>query len=508
MILLDDTPESPAKARAALPGPAESVDEDYVAPPPAYPGNPSSSQPPVIEAQAGASQIPLNRPELHVERVERTPKRFLKALGIAILIWIGVGFLVRSAFAVVHWSKYPFPGGQVGDHDRTHGGLPLPRPIDGKVERCVRASSSLQLLNSMAESVISFELPMSADALYIFGRGALSRGSINFMPDEGERPTSGSRQDKVKVDIRTTYEARFALESVNLCLFERTPGQHGIGILTPSGEDHDLDLLNFKIDVRFPLPRLGASPRRVKSFETNLPLFQHNMRDLTGITEFDSISLISRNMPIIVDHLVAKSATVTTSNAVIRGSYNISRSLFIQSSNELVDASVALFNDGSTWSNLTLLNKNGPINSHLSLHSRYRLHAFYDVVAHTENGYLSLPITSAPNTPYVHNPKHPQPLPSSHTLYVDARTSNSPASVELPLTFEGDVDAQTSNSQAKVECDPGAKDPTGLNRAHRCQIVRRSPERVKGSIDWGVAGMRRGNVRVVSWNSPASILSG
>ncbi|KAJ2974068.1 hypothetical protein NUW54_g11950 [Trametes sanguinea] len=68
--------------------------------------------------------------------------------------------------------------------------------------------------------------------------------------------------------ITTTYEAKFALDAVNFCLLERLPGQHGIGILTPSEEDHDLDLLDFKIDVRFPLPRRRAHPHRVKSFET------------------------------------------------------------------------------------------------------------------------------------------------------------------------------------------------------------------------------------------------
>ncbi|OSC98439.1 hypothetical protein PYCCODRAFT_1375274 [Trametes coccinea BRFM310] len=472
MILPDDTPESPAKTRAGLPGSSESVDEDFVAPPPAYPGPASSSQPSDLEAQMGTHQVPNSYPERHGERRERAPKRFLRALGIAVLIWVAIGLFARNAFTSGHWHISPFPG---------------PHPIDGKVERCVRASSLLQYRNSRAESVVSFELPISADALYIFGRGALSRGSINFMPVEGDPPTSGVVDEKVKVDITTTYEARFALDAVNFCLLERLPGQHGIGILV---RHHDLDLLDFKIDVRFPLPRRRAHPFRVKSFETSLPLFQHTMRDLKGVVEFDSISLASRNMPLLIEYLVAEEATLVTSNAMITGTYNVSRTLFLKTSNQNIDADVTLVNPQFFKDS----NK-GAIDTRLALlrQSRLAIGGDYDVVVHTDNARITLPIS------YMH--PHSQ-------LLLDARTSNAPANVELPLIYAGDVEARTTNSPAEVECDPDAQDPLMRGNQHLCKLTQKRPEWVKGFMGWGSVRGITGAVKVVTENSPVSIASG
>ncbi|KAL7277592.1 hypothetical protein ACG7TL_008519 [Trametes sanguinea] len=454
MILPDDTPESPAKTRAGLPGSSESVDEDFVAPPPAYPGPASSSQPSDLEAQMGTHQVPNSYPERHGERRERAPKRFLRALGIAVLIWVAIGLFARNAFTSGHWRISPFPGGRMGDdHDRHRHGTPQPHPIDGKVERCVRASSLLQYRNSRAESVVSFELPISADALYIFGRGALSRGSINFMPVEGDPPTSGVVDEKVKVDITTTYEARFALDAVNFCLLERLPGQHGIGILTPSEEDHDLDLLDFKID--------------------------HTMRDLKGVVEFESISLASRNMPLLIEYLAAEEATLATSNAMITGTYNVSRTLFLKTSNQNIDADVTLVNpqyykdSNKGFTNLTILNANGAIDTRLSLFLESRLTQVggdYDVVVHTDNARISLPISY---------------MPPFSKLLLDAKTSNAPASVELPLIYAGDVEARTTNSPADVECDPDAQDPLMRGNQHLCKLTQKRPEWVKGFMGWG-----------------------
>ncbi len=101
MILPDDTPESPTKSRAGPP--SEAVDEDFIAPPPAYPGNGNgSSRHYDVESQAGPSSEPLLQPQHHVEQVEPAPQRFFKALGIAVLIWLVVGSFARSAISISH----------------------------------------------------------------------------------------------------------------------------------------------------------------------------------------------------------------------------------------------------------------------------------------------------------------------------------------------------------------------------------------------------------------------
>lgn len=71
---------------------------------------------------------------------------------------------------------------------------------------------------------VSFRLPLSADVLYLFSRGSLSYGFVTFT-------TASGLSDEVQVDISATYKSVELLDRVNLCLFERVPGQTGVGIL-------------------------------------------------------------------------------------------------------------------------------------------------------------------------------------------------------------------------------------------------------------------------------------
>lgn len=108
MILPDNTPASPTKTRS---GPPSDVPEDeQLLPPPAYPGHSSSSTPVQqyqrnvdIEARAESSnaQTPLvqSRPAHHGEQVESAGKRFFKAFGIAILIYLVAASFTRTVIA-------------------------------------------------------------------------------------------------------------------------------------------------------------------------------------------------------------------------------------------------------------------------------------------------------------------------------------------------------------------------------------------------------------------------
>ena len=114
MILPDDTPESPTKSRAGPPS-EEPEEEEHALPPPAYPGPPLNGQFPSsqlpnvdLEAQASTSRTPLLQPTpaYHVEAVERAPARFLKAFGVAVLIYIVAASFTRTAIAGVYWSGH------------------------------------------------------------------------------------------------------------------------------------------------------------------------------------------------------------------------------------------------------------------------------------------------------------------------------------------------------------------------------------------------------------------
>lgn len=57
------------------------------------------------------------------------------------------------------------------------------------------------------------------------------------------------------------------------------------------------DLLQFNITVHLPV---GDSHLRINNFETDLPLFAHDVGDLASTVEFRHLSLKGSNMPIVV----------------------------------------------------------------------------------------------------------------------------------------------------------------------------------------------------------------
>ncbi|KAI0330442.1 hypothetical protein GY45DRAFT_1323783 [Cubamyces sp. BRFM 1775] len=497
MILPDDTPQSPTKSRAAAPL-SDVGSEEFAAPPPAYPGNASSQRLDQV-AESSTPQAVLVQHDYttpHHVRSERASIRFLKALGIGLLVWIVIVAFARSAFAAAQW-RIPHPPQRPGNNPGVHEGdifLPRPLPADGKVERCVRASSQLQARgSSRTEAVASFSLPLHSDALYIFARGSLARGSINLLPaDDGSVP-----MNTVQVDITTTYEAKYALDMVNICLLERRNDQRGIGILTPSEDTQFPSPLNFRIDVRFPITRNIWDQVRIKSFETDLPHFQHTISDLIRRVYFDSISLSSRNMPIHSDYLAAKHASLTTSSARITGNFNVSRSLFLKTSNDAINTDIALGPDdryGFYFTNLTILNSNSPIDARVALYNatRHFYRGNFDVLLRTSNAPLSLNVTSQPRNARV---------------LVYARTENAPAAIALPTSFEGTYQASTTNGRASVQCDAGASDPTGNNRERVCELEEERQELVKGWTTWGrsIRSHGDGDVNVFTTNSPVSL---
>lgn len=233
MILPDDTPESPTKSRAGPP--SEVPDEEFVAPPPAYPGH--GSRRPDIEAHAGSSSEPLLQPQHHVEQVEPATQRFLKAFGIAALIWIVFGSFARSIYSLSHSREHPYLPDRVSTGRRLswttatnvvcQGRGSLPRIDDGIVKRCIVGSSLVQAKNVHVGKTVSFRLPLSADVLYIFGRGSLSQGTVTLTSTK----SSSLPRDTVEINITPTYESARQLGLVNLCHLERAPGEVGIGIL-------------------------------------------------------------------------------------------------------------------------------------------------------------------------------------------------------------------------------------------------------------------------------------
>ncbi|PIL33798.1 hypothetical protein GSI_04423 [Ganoderma sinense ZZ0214-1] len=469
MILPDNTPDSPTKSRAGPPSAlSEETHEDRLPPPPAYPGHPYQYRSVDIEAQAGTStsrtslrQRPGPPPVHHIEAFEPPLRRFLKAFGVAVLIYIVLASFTRTVVAGIHW--------ETGRRDVQ---FPLPRTSDGRPISCSSASHRNVIVSaSNAMPVTTFLVPLSADLLHIWGRGALSHGTINFRPSTDRSIPEGS----VRVDITPRDYSTEALQSVNICLLEPAANQRSIGILTPK-KWWSTEKINFTVDVFFPVSPWKSAPLHVKAIETNLPLFTHVFSKLEGKVAFDSLKAYSSNMPIHGDYVDVESAKIVTSNARIDGKFRVSRSLELQTSNQHIDTEVVLDYDalsqGDASTNLTLHNSNGLIHSKISLRtaSPFGIGGFYAVSASTQNGAVDL---SFPE----------QPVDS--TLTLSARTSNSPAMVRLNPAFEGQFELGTANGPVTFAPDKNVADPAHRGRTRSWMLSERTMRAWRGLVTWG-----------------------
>ncbi|EJF60662.1 hypothetical protein DICSQDRAFT_62362 [Dichomitus squalens LYAD-421 SS1] len=493
MILPDDTPASPTKSRAGPLSPAsEDTHEDNVPPPPAYPGPPPTQQQNVdIEAQAGNSRTPLVQrsgfgESSPIEEVEPAATRFLKAFGIVVLIYLVVGSFTRTAIAGVHWDHRSGGHVEVSVRSSDHASkIPYPRQSDGKIISCSSADVGQPRFRS--GPVTSFLFPLSADLLYIYGRGALSHGSIVFVPTTDRSIPEGN----IRVDITPHFENSFALGSANICLLEPAVGQRSIAILTPRQWWPSSDL-EFKVEVRFPAQATPlGKPLRVKAFETNLPLFEHAFSELEGKVSFGSLKVSSTNMPIhawVRWHSVeADNATMVTSNARIDGKFRVSRELELRTSNQAIDAQVTLDHDVSrsdtVSSNLTMVTTNARIDSKISLRraAYVQTGGSFSVSAHTSNGAVDLAVTSQP---------------ADSTLTLSARASNSPATVHLNPAFEGAIEIGTTNGPVSFDVNKKASDPGNRGRQRMWVVSEKTMKMWKGFVSWGSPHGRRLNGRV------------
>ncbi|KAI0740760.1 hypothetical protein C8Q76DRAFT_708943 [Earliella scabrosa] len=480
MILPDNTPSSPTKSRA---GPPSEVPEDDVhsLPPPAYPGHSSSSVPIPspqnvdIEAQAEASNSrtplvqPHPRPEHHIEQVEPAPRRFLKAFGIAVLIYLVAGSFTRTVIA----------------GSKSHSNLlPLPKRSDGTVHSCVLASSYRSV-------PASFNLPVSADALYIFSRGNFARGSVTLMPAHD----SSIPEDTVRVDIVPSSSSEAALGLANICVLERARGQQGIGILTPTYQLPTADI-SFDITVQIPIPSYG--PLHMKAFETRLPLFSHEISLGPEAISFGSLVLSSENMAIHSDYVQADEAVIRTSNAKISGSYRAYKSLVLQTTNDAVAGHLSLYHDSKRAepTALTINAPNSPIDTSINLRSTssYSTGGTFSVTAHTQNRPIEMRFDEQP---------------TDSVLVLDAETANAPAHVNVHPAYEGTVELATTHGQMEMAVEFRARDPAGRGRKRAFDLLRQTAFNVKGRLWWTKGGMGqgagRGSVVVKSENAPVRV---
>jgi hypothetical protein len=99
-----------------------------------------------------------------------------------------------------------------------------PRASDGQIDFCVHSRDNYWIPTSGSQH-ITFELPLSADVLYLFSRGSGVSGTVALLPND-----SAVRRDKMQVDVVANYESFDAFKRTTICSLQRKPGEHGVGI--------------------------------------------------------------------------------------------------------------------------------------------------------------------------------------------------------------------------------------------------------------------------------------
>jgi len=435
-----------------------------------------------LQSPPAYAPYPEYRPtqSYRVEYRQSPVQRFFEAFCVAVVIYVLAGMFTSSIVWTAHHGRHR---GRITWPDDDTKCWPI--PSDWSAERCVGRRHWRSYSNSSqypGSAQLTFHLPVSSDILYLLARGPLASGSVTILDSEDGR-------DTVQVDVVVNYHNQNVLDSANVCSLRHGSREKGVGIFTPKVWEHRArDLLQFNIKVHLPVRH---SHLRINAFETDLPLFRHEVGDLGKTVEFQRLSLMASNQPIIVKSLYANNANISTSNGPITGSFNTSTSLELRTSDSFISANVGLLNEPSgKATELVIATSNGRIDSTISLSSSRSIGGSFNVITDTSNKALSVKYDTSP---------------VDSILRHEAHTSNSAATVSLHSAYEGPFSLQSSNVAPSVIQRHGIKDPSDQGRQRSVNTFSVGGY-VAGEVHWGQEKKLYGaNVHISSSNSLARL---
>ncbi|KAF8161489.1 hypothetical protein B0H34DRAFT_747387 [Crassisporium funariophilum] len=401
--------------------------------------------------------------------------RFCRALTVAFMIWLLFSVFIQSFVALVNWNHKGW-----GDQGPS-GRYPVPENMN--LDDCVSNDDWVSLPPTITHdlpkgnpyhppagfpysSQVTFDLPVSSEALLLFSRGSTSAGSVDIVTSK-EQP-----HDVATVRVVVNYFRDDIRDEAKVCRISRQEGETGVGIFTPEwrrGHRGVEETLYFETTVVLPESSSSLVPLVIKKFETDVPNTLQRVHDLGKKVWFRHIFLKGTNAPIEVKSLGMEYGQITGSNGPIQGMFNTSNTLILTTSNAPIRADVGLENDAEGSNPKVVLHtSNSPIESNISLLSSKGSGGVFDVSASTSNGRLHVNFPAAP---------------VDSTLRFTGRTSNAPATALLNPAYEGRFSLQTSRLGAVVNEHKGVEDPSGKKRKRIVQSTRRGGA-LLGSVYW------------------------
>ncbi|EAU91888.1 hypothetical protein CC1G_04655 [Coprinopsis cinerea okayama7 len=498
-----------------------------------------------------------------VNAYEPAWKRFLKALGIALFIYLLFSIFVESVVEVARWTvghrhgrhqiprDYPVPGGIVLGECTTSSGWRRTNRMNDAYDYYTPPKHALDLLDKetfplAAETSFSFplsilpsfanasrnsgakaDIPLSAtkdNAFIVLSRGSMSAGDANIV-------TSPSQEkNKASVIVTVRYFEDKIRDLARVCSIVDGEGKRGVGIFTPDREIRDPKKHRIYFETTLILPELDGDerPLRVKKLETDVHNTAHHFAVDKDLVAFHEVSFKGSNGAVTIEKpLSTPKGKIRTSNGPISGTFNTSDSLLIQTQNGEVRVQVGLdyLEEKGKKPNLEIRTSNGQLRADISLSASSSSLAgsskpAYDITTHTANARLSTSVLST--------------MPSSQgvDLTYDGSTANSPASLRLYPSYTGDFVVSTANGAAdlrmfcadlliddsvlnqneaedEMENDNASAD-SGRGQCKERRVTRRvvRRNRIEGRIEWlGEKGRDsnggEGRVRLRSSNGPA-----
>jgi len=358
---------------------------------------------------------------------------------------------------------------------------PLPPDVDigdcaNMTQDSVMASN---LLRGRFSSSAEFKLPLSSEKLFLMSRGTAA-GSVNFVQSDKDGKD-------VKIHVVATYRHESALDYIMVCEISKGKDQRGVGVFAPRWSGRRVGV-NFDITVHLPSGS-GKSPLKIKNFETNLPLFAHDVGDLADTVHFDALSFESSLMRISVGSLSATEVRLATSSAKIEGTFNTSSSLDLSTANAPINVTVGLSNGkGTEATRLTMRTTNAAIGAKMSLVSGEKTGGEFIISGTTAVGPVDMIVTEAP---------------VGSSISLKARTALAPATVKMHPAYEGEFILSTSLRGVSLSVDEKVEDPAGKERKRSVDIRRVGSSRVTGSVSWSPEGKHLGFVNVETSMAPA-----
>ncbi|PIL33801.1 hypothetical protein GSI_04426 [Ganoderma sinense ZZ0214-1] len=426
-------------------------------------------------AYGAAEEQPSPPTDDRVERKKACKRRFWRFFGYSVLVFGVLHLVMHKKHKFKHgFHQRPWFGKDSEEYHARYKpsmcaeDLAWVEDPQGSFEFPYRAHAQLSL-------------PVAADELSFIAEGLHAHGSIDISQtaDAGENAV---------VDVEVEYRQPEALDAATVCHTHPGDNKYGLGIFTPDYKHpHNERQLRFHINVRLP----SSDDLVINDLRTYLPLFVHHVGDLEDTVYFEKLTLNTAHTPITVDSLAGSRIRAHSKNSAIRGKFNTSTELELETANAPINVHANLASgDDEEPTRLVLRTSNGHIDSEVTLQSTTASSTggTFDVSARTSNAPLTLAVVDAP---------------VEHALTLKARTSNSPARVTLHPTYEGAFDVQSSKwFRPTVEWDAEAHDPAGKDRRRSVQVKRVRGESVKGSAAWEEGGEERGEVEVDTSNSP------